>query len=90
MYCADAGISSLILSAPFAQDLYTPLKSSDPSINGGRPVVDDVVDPAGYASFYRAYSAYQLPREACPRARCARSRVRRGARRCRTCPAGSS
>ena len=66
-----------------AQDLYKPLKSSDPDINGGRPVVDDVVDPAGYASFYRAYSAYQLPREVCPRSRSAACLVRE-------CPAGAA
>ena len=48
------------------QDLYNPLVSEEP--RGKSAVVDDVVDPEGYASFYRAYSAYQLPHEVmnCP------------------------
>lgn len=43
------------------QDLYQPYASKEPRDNDA--MVDDVVDPSGYASFYRAYSAYQLPHE---------------------------
>lgn len=44
-----------------SEDLYQPYASKEPRDNDA--MVDDVVDPSGYASFYRAYSAYQLPHE---------------------------